>query len=106
MGIGLKRTDRHNWSINSVPASWTDENDTIVELLTAAAAGQEDLEKELFASLACKGAIREGEVVDRSTAIELIAYTIALTNPRCPHGRPLFHTLSREDLYRQVERLF
>ena len=53
---------------------------------------------------ACRLALKEGDPVDPATAVELIRGALALENPRCPHGRPLWHEIGRERLYQAVDR--
>ena len=64
-----------------------------------------NLQKELYASMACKQAIKEGEYLDDATAKKLIAQTFALPQPFCPHGRPLWIQLPRQQLYQWIKRL-
>jgi len=106
MGIGLERISSECWKVTRVPAPWTSDKDSIIELLTAAATGQEDMEKDLFSRLACRDAVKEGDLIDDITAYELIDYVFSLNHPRCPHGRPIVFTLTKDDLFRQVERSF
>ncbi len=60
--------------------------------------------RHIRATSACRGAIKDGEVLDRESARELALRALALPEPRCPHGRPLWVRLSREELYRLVRR--
>ena len=106
MGIGLTRISPECWNITQVPSPWTSEKDAVSELLTAAATGQADVEKELFSRLACRDAVKEGDPIDDITARELIDFVFTLKNPRCPHGRPILFTLTKDELFKQVERLF
>lgn len=64
-----------------------------------------NLQKELYASMACKQAIKEGEYLDEAAAKKLIAQTFALSQPFCPHGRPLWIQLPRQQLYQWIKRL-
>ena len=49
-------------------------------------------------------AIKEGDLVDPVTALELCTRALALPVPRCPHGRPIWHELTRDALLRLVDR--
>ncbi len=64
-----------------------------------------NLKKELYATMACKAAIKEGEYLDNEAAKKLIEHTFALKEPFCPHGRPLWIQLSRPQLYQWIKRL-
>ncbi len=56
------------------------------------------------ASLACKAAIKDGDMVEDRAATMLIAQSLALPLPRCPHGRPIWIKLDRKTLYRMIGR--
>lgn len=60
---------------------------------------------DLFASLACKAAIKDGDILDQASAIDLIARALRLPFPRCPHGRPIWVVLDKDTLYKMVGRL-
>ncbi|AEJ60957.1 DNA mismatch repair protein mutL [Spirochaeta thermophila DSM 6578] len=64
-----------------------------------------DPERDAYATLACRGAIKEGEVVDRLTALDLLSQTFSLEEPFCPHGRPLWVEITREELFRRIRRI-
>jgi DNA mismatch repair protein MutL len=57
------------------------------------------------ATSACRAAVKDGEVLDREAARELAQRALALPEPRCPHGRPVWVRLGREELYRLVRRI-
>lgn len=59
---------------------------------------------ELFAQMACKSAIKEGELLTDSNAESLIKEALALPEPRCPHGRPIWARFTRRQLYDMVRR--
>jgi len=53
----------------------------------------------------CRAAIKEGDSIDEMTALELIRQTFELEIARCPHGRPIWYELSRDELHHLVGRL-
>jgi DNA mismatch repair protein MutL len=65
----------------------------------------QSLQKAFYAGVACKRAIKEGEYLEPETARNLIAQTFALPHPYCPHGRPIWIEIGREQLYRWIKRL-
>jgi len=65
----------------------------------------EQLEEEILKLAACRAAVKEGDPLDSATARELARGAFNLENARCPHGRPIWHHLSRDDLYRLVGRI-
>ncbi|MDR2149901.1 MAG: DNA mismatch repair endonuclease MutL [Spirochaetaceae bacterium] len=103
LGIGLVQEDGI-WHIESLPVNWnksdTETIDAILELKTA----HENMAKRWAATLACHTAIKDGDYLDKATASALAQEALALPDPHCPHGRPIFFVLSREQLFATVHR--
>lgn len=59
---------------------------------------------EFLAGMACKAAVKDGEILDELSARRLIAEALALPFPRCPHGRPIWVRLDEATLARMVGR--
>jgi DNA mismatch repair protein MutL len=64
----------------------------------------EDLAKGLVATMACRAAIKDGDILDDAAARDLIRRALELPFPRCPHGRPIWARLDRATLNRMVGR--
>ena len=64
-----------------------------------------EVKKELYAAMACRMAVKEGEVLDAAAAVDLLKRAFVLDPARCPHGRPLWIRLSREELDRRIGRI-
>jgi DNA mismatch repair protein MutL len=99
-GFRLEREGRA-WIVAAAPA----------ELSKGAAAAVRELAREsgdagraARALAACRSAVKDGDILDDAAAEELIARAIALPEPRCPHGRPIWTRVTREQLYRLVRR--
>ncbi|MDR1388554.1 MAG: DNA mismatch repair endonuclease MutL [Treponema sp.] len=106
LGILLKNEGNGNWLIDALPAGWG-QGDTVQEILALRNAGG-NMTEHWAATLACKAAIKDGGYLDDSAALALAKEALALQNdgsrPRCPHGRPLWMELTRDDLFRAVRR--
>jgi DNA mismatch repair protein MutL len=63
-----------------------------------------DAPRAAHALAACRAAVKDGDVLDDAAAEELISRALALPEPRCPHGRPIWTRITREQLYRLVRR--
>lgn len=61
--------------------------------------------RAIRATAACRAAVKDGDLLDREAARELALRALALPEPRCPHGRPVWVRLTREELYRLVRRI-
>jgi DNA mismatch repair protein MutL len=65
----------------------------------------EDITRRWAATLACHAAIKDGDYLDESAALSLAEEALALSDPHCPHGRPLWTEMSLESLLKAVKRL-
>ncbi|MDR0553195.1 MAG: DNA mismatch repair endonuclease MutL [Treponema sp.] len=93
------------WRIEALPSDWRlSDGDTVRELLALRDAG-ENIAERWAATLCCHGAVKDGDYLDSAAALSLARAALRLPVPRCPHGRPLWKELSREDLFRAVKRL-
>jgi DNA mismatch repair protein MutL len=89
--------------VAAAPALLAD--DPAGELRELARSGAEDPVRALRATMACRAAVKDGDELEEGAARELIATALALPEPRCPHGRPIWVRLTRDDLYRMVRRI-
>ncbi len=92
------------WRIDAVPHGLQVPEDVLIEAVLEAAPHLESLSDRFYAELACKAAVRDGDPLEPSAAEQLIAEALRLPHPRCPHGRPLWVEITREELYRRVQR--
>jgi DNA mismatch repair protein MutL len=105
MGMELRRAGTRTWELTAVSEGFLGLPEAdLVEMLRGAGLGGERWKRDLLATAACRLAVKEGDPVDPLTARELCAKALALDNPRCPHGRPIWHEITREALYRLVDR--
>jgi DNA mismatch repair protein MutL len=104
LGIVIRAEDGE-WHIEALPVDWRlSDTETIEEILGLKTAG-ENITERWAATLACHGAIRDGDYLDEGSALALAEEALALPIPRCPHGRPIWVELRREDLLRTVRRI-
>jgi len=109
LGIELEKAGDFRWKISAFPfpggklkagRSGVEPVECIREHITHA----REIKKEFFARLACKAAVKEGEILEPSDALTLIRDALSLPEPRCPHGRPLWYRLEKDELFRLVGR--
>ena len=105
LGFSFEKLAVNQWQLTSIPEICSGKESVIVDFIKTQKGAVSDLETALYADIACKSAIKDGDVIDRITAIELIKKTLELKNARCPHGRPVWFQVSREELFRFVGRL-
>ena len=104
LGIGLREEKENRWLLTEVPALAGVSGGVIVDFITSFRGGEEQLRRELFARIACRSSVQDGELLDNTAAVDLIKKALSLPAPRCPHGRPVWHTISREKLFSLVGR--
>ncbi|MDR2631973.1 MAG: DNA mismatch repair endonuclease MutL [Spirochaetaceae bacterium] len=93
------------WYIEALPANWRlGDAETVKEILQLKSAG-ENMTERWAATLSCHGAIKDGDYLDDTAALALAEAALKFPEPRCPHGRPIWTELSREELFRAVRRL-
>lgn len=103
-GFEAKKTQEDLWEITSVPITWQGTEKELKELLLEKRISPKEIMHNIFATAACRSAIKEGNILDSETATSLIKEIFALEEPHCPHGRPLWIELPREKLYELIKR--
>jgi DNA mismatch repair protein MutL len=104
LGIVIE-SESGTWRIEALPVNWQlGDTETIKELLSLKTAGV-NIAEHWAATLSCHGAIKEGEYLDETSALTLADAAFKLQVPRCPHGRPIWFEISREELFRAVRRV-
>jgi DNA mismatch repair protein MutL len=105
LGISFGPAPDGMWEIRALPRAALSMEEEIVDFLKCRKGSPAELQKELYATMSCRNAIKEGDPIDPSAALELLKGALSLENPRCPHGRLLWFRLSRDELYGLVGRL-
>ncbi|GHV89984.1 DNA mismatch repair protein MutL [Spirochaetia bacterium] len=104
LGIVIE-SDAGFWRITALPANWKlGDAETVKEILDLHLAG-ENIAERWAATLACHAAVRDGDYLDDTAALALAEEALRLPVPRCPHGRPVWTTVTKESLYKAVRRL-
>ncbi len=105
LGISIEKCpEDRTWQLTTLPESCLHLEKEIISFLEAPESGKERLSEKLFADLACKAAVKEGEYLPPEQARTLIRDTFNLEQQRCPHGRPVFFAIEEQELYRAVGR--
>jgi DNA mismatch repair protein MutL len=104
LAIDIER-DGDSWRIEALPADWRlGDAETVQAILDLRNAG-ENMAKRWAATFACHSAVRDGDYLDDKSAYALAVEALALSDPHCPHGRPIWTEISREALYKAVRRM-
>ncbi len=104
-GLHLERKDELLWELSTLPASWKSIEGVIVDFLSSQTTGdRSELEKRLWATVACRAAVKDGDPITREAAETLIEQVLQLENPVCPHGRIFVVEITKESLWKAVGR--
>ena len=104
LGIKLNRVGDLSWELIGVPALYRSIEADVVSFIQEMRGERNEIEKGLYAVVACHAAIKAGDRIDRGAAIELLKAVFALEEPICPHGRTFVIRLNKEDLKKTVGR--
>ncbi len=104
LGFSFEREGPGLWLLTACPAVYLDLKEEIVASIKGRKGDTTSLEQELYARISCRAAVMDGEILDDLAGFELARKALALKNARCPHGRPIWHKISREDLFAYVLR--
>lgn len=105
LGITLEQPAPGQWRLTHVPEQAAHREGEMALWLQQGLGSAADLIRRLYADTACKAALKEGDPIDPATGLELARQALALPEPRCPHGRPVWLEWSRDDLYQRIGRL-
>jgi DNA mismatch repair protein MutL len=104
LGIKLERKEPLTWQLVAIPAMYKSIEGEVVAFIQNHAGDAKEIEKGLYAIVACHAAIKGGDSIDRSTAIGLLKKVFALEEPTCPHGRTFVVRLNKDELAKAVGR--
>lgn len=98
LGIVLERIHSRQWRMTALPGTYQSATGEILETILELRGIQEEFDRRFLAEIACRAALKAGDYLDGITGEELARQALALQEPRCPHGRPLWVELSRAQL--------
>ena len=104
LGVKLERIADMSWELLSIPALYKDIESEVISFVQNHTGDIAEIEKGLYAILACHAAIKSGDVIERSTALAILEKVFAMEEPCCPHGRTFVVRLNKEDLSLAVGR--
>ncbi len=103
-GFAIESAGDGVWLVTAVPARWKGTEAELREDILSARSGADALVSRVYASAACRAACKEGDVLDVGTARSIVTRAFALPEPVCPHGRPVWIRIDRDELYRRIRR--
>ncbi|OJF76072.1 MAG: hypothetical protein BKP49_09225 [Treponema sp. CETP13] len=103
-GFDIKDCGAGHWEISSVPIKWEGTEGDLQKSLLEKRLAPNEVIRAIAATTACRGAIKDGNILDRTTAEKLLDKIFALEEPFCPHGRPIWTTITKQELFDRVHR--
>jgi DNA mismatch repair protein MutL len=103
-GFTLEDEGEGIWQIVAVPVRWNGKRKDIADELLASTREPSELVRELYATSACRAACKAGDTLDPLTAQSLVERAFSLAEPVCPHGRPIWIVLDRDELFERIRR--
>ncbi len=112
VGLEMSHFGGNTWAVSALPASASgaDPATLVRDLLSRMASSGLPVDRPEFieaalVSLSCHGSIRQGQRLSMAELEELVRLAAELPPPvTCPHGRPVFLSISRRDLAKAFKR--
>lgn len=103
-GFKLLEIDEGRWEISAVPIFYKGtQSHLLADIVQAKDA--EDLISHLLATVSCRSACKDGDILDEGAMYSLVQKAFLLEEPLCPHGRPIYFVLDKMELFRKVKRI-
>ncbi len=103
-GFSVEEEGDGIWQITAVPVGWNGTRKDLEEDILDPAVNPDSLADHLWATAACRAACKDGDVLDNGTAQDIVRRAFALPEPVCPHGRPVWIAITREELFARIKR--
>lgn len=103
-GFSCNNLGDGKWEFYSVPIRWKGTQEDLKKDLLDKRINPKDLLNSVIASTACRSAVMDGTVLGEEKAKEIAKKALELEDPHCPHGRPVFTIITREQLFQLVKR--
>ncbi len=103
-GFSVTNCLEGRWEVSSVPIKWQGTEENLQEDLLEKRLSPNEIIRSLAAKTACRSAVKDGHILDPQTAENLLEQIFALEDPHCPHGRPLWTKISKDELFEKVKR--
>jgi len=103
-GFKIFEIGEGRWEISAVPIFYKGtQSHLLADIVQAKDA--EDLISHLLATVSCRAACKDGDILDEGAMYNLAQKAFLLEEPLCPHGRPIYFVLNKMELFRKVKRI-
>lgn len=104
VGFTCENKGNGRWKFTTLHERWTGTEEELYHAILDIKVNPRDLIYAVAASTACKAAVKDGTILEDAAAEKIARGALELEDPHCPHGRPCFTTITRENLFRLVRR--
>ncbi len=104
VGFTCKNKGNGRWEFTTLHERWNGTEEDLYHALLDIKSEPKDLIYSIAASTACKAAVKDGTILEDSAAEKIANAALQLEDPHCPHGRPCYTTITRENLFHLVRR--
>lgn len=103
-GFKTKNAGNGKWEISSIPARFNLSQKDLQKCLLQERKSPEEIIYSIAATTACRMSVKDGTILGPEAAADLAWKALNLRDPHCPHGRPVWTTLTKEELFARVRR--
>lgn len=103
-GFETRKAGGGKWEVWSAPALYRGGERELQEAVLCERVEANEVIRKIAAKSACRDALKDGAYIDNDSARHLAACALKLTDPHCPHGRPIYCAFTRDELFRLVRR--
>ena len=103
-GFTCENKGKGTWIFTSIPARWSGSQKDLQEAIFEKQVSPQEIIYQIAAMTACKAAVKDGTILGPEAAEQLARDALLLKDPHCPHGRPVWTTFTKEELFARVRR--
>ena len=103
-GFRCEQTAAGRWEVRSVPLLWHGGAQDLRAALLDRRVDPGSVVNCVAASIACRRAVMDGTALSVEEAERIACGALSLSDPHCPHGRPVYTTITRANLFSLVRR--
>ncbi len=104
LGFELEQIAPGRWHVSAVPIYWTGSEQDLQHDLVDSKKHPKGILYHILARASCRAACKAGDILDSVMAYRLAEKAFTLPEAFCPHGRPVWTRLSRDELFERVKR--
>ena len=103
-GFNCENKGNGRWVFTTIPARYNGSEEDLRRAIFEKKVSPEEIIYQIAAMTACKAAVKDGTILGPEAAEDLARKALELKDPHCPHGRPCWTTLTKEELFDRVRR--